>query len=150
MKVRPLDGQDFHSAAARIDDWFEDAGYEAIHPVFFHHFGGYAVEDDDGALAGFLIGFRSLRNGDIAYIHVIAIDPARRRQGIGTELYDRFEKQARVWNCYTIEAVAEPANTRAIAFHRQRGFKDRLVEGWGGPGIDRVVLQKSIQPEFRA
>lgn len=147
--MRALEGTDFYPALAKIDAWFGGAGYEPIHPVFFHHFGGYAVVDDDENLVGFLIGFRSLRNADIAYIHVAVIDPERRKQGIGTELYDRFEKQARTWGCYTLEAVVEPSNARAVAFHTDRGFRERLEKDWGGDGIDRIVLQKSIEPHFR-
>ncbi len=144
MEVRPLGAQDFLPALACIDAWFGETVHEPVHPVMFHHIGGYAVDDDD-RLIGFLIGFRSHTNKDVAYIHLVAIDPERRGQGIATNLYGRFERQARVWGCTMLEAVTHPANTRAIRFHEDRGFWTEVAQDWAGPGHDRVVMRKKLE-----
>jgi GNAT superfamily N-acetyltransferase len=145
MIVRPLSPDDFLPALQRVDQWFGETVHEPVHPVFFHHFGGYAVKEGDD-LIGFLMGFRSQRNRDIAYIHLAAIHPDRRGEGIGSNLYDRFERQAHAWGCAWIEAVAATENMAALDFHESKGFWKELVKDWAGPGQDRWVLRKRIAP----
>lgn len=144
MEVMQLGPEDFLPAWQRVDDWFGETVHEPVHPVFFHHFGGYAVKEENGELIGFLIGLRSQRDRDVAYIHLVAIHPDRRGQGIATNLYERFEQQARLWSCERIEAITTPDNPAALAFHESRGFRRRLVEDWAGPGQDRIVLTKRL------
>ncbi len=145
MIVRPLGPDDFLPAWESVDAWFGEAIHEPVHPVFFHHFGGYAVEDED-QLIGFLIGFRSQADRDVAYIHVVAVHPERRGEGIAADLYARFERQAKSWGCTTLQAVTDPANEVALRFHEGQGFWKELVPDWGGRGEDRYVLRKRIEP----
>ena len=145
MEVLPLSPDDFLPAFERVDAWFGETVHEPVHPVFFHHFGGYAVKED-GELIGFLMGFRSQRDPDVAYIHLAAIHPDRRGEGIGSNLYDRFERQAETWGCTWIEAVAGPHNEAGVEFHQSKGFWKELVSDWAGPGEDRWVLRKRIAP----
>ncbi len=145
MLVRALAPSDFLQAWERVDAWFGETVHEPVHPVFFHHFGGYAVVEED-ELIGFLIGFRSYTNRDVAYIHIAAVHPDRRGEGIGSNLYERFERQAHTWGCTWIEAVADPKNQAAVEFHESKGFWKELVEDWAGPGSDRWVLRKRIAP----
>ena len=50
--------------------------------LFFVHFRDTSfVAEDDGALAGFLCGFRSQTFPDEAYIHFVGVDPAHARLG---------------------------------------------------------------------
>jgi len=143
--VRALSPEDFLPALQRVDEWFGETVHEPVHPVFFHHFGGYAVVEGE-ELIGFLIGFRSLSNKDVAYIHIAAVHPARRGEGIGSNLYERFERQVLAWGCTWIEAVAAPENEAAVEFHESKGFWKELVKDWAGPGQDRIVLRKRISP----
>ncbi len=147
MEILALAPQDFLPAWQRVDSWFEREVHDLVHPVFFHHFGGYAVKED-GELIGFLIGLRSQRNRDVAYIHLVAIHPQRRGQGIATNLYQRFEQQARSWGCGLIEAITTPDNEAALAFHSSRDFRETLVKDWAGPGEDRMVLRKRLDPSL--
>ena len=143
MVVLPLGPDDFLPALQRVDEWFGETVHEPVHAVFFHHFGGYSVKEDD-ELIGFLMGFRSQSDPDVAYIHLAAIDPARRGEGIGSNLYERFERQAQAWHCVWIEAIAGPDNQAAVDFHESKGFWKEKVKDWAGPGEDRWVLRKRL------
>ena len=145
MEVLRLSPQDFLPAWERVDSWFGEEVHHLLHPAFFHHFGGYAVKED-GELIGFLVGLHSQRDRDVAYIHLVAIHPDRQGQGIGTNLYNRFERQARSWGCTVIEAVTTPDNKGALAFHAAQDFRQELAKDWAGPGEDRIVLRKRLDP----
>lgn len=144
MDVRPLGPEDFLPVCDVADAWFGRAMAHELHPIFFHHFGGYAVIDD-GELVGFLIGLRSQRNPDIAFIHLVGIHPERRGRGIGSNLYERFERQARSWGCERIEAITTADNRDARSFHAARGFREEVVSDWAGRGDERIVLQKRLE-----
>ena len=145
MIVRALAPADFQPALRLVDEWLGETVYESVHPVFFHHFGGYAVEEDD-ELIGLLIGFRSFTDRDVAYIHLAAVHPDRRGEGIGSNLYERFERQAHTWGCAWIETVVDPTHEAGVEFHESKGFWKELAPDWAGPGNDRWVLRKRIAP----
>lgn len=145
MEVLPLEPPDFLPLYERVDEWFGRQVHEELHPVFFHHFGGYSVREGE-ELVGFLLGLRSQRNRDVAYIHLVGIHPDHRGKGIGTHLYERFERQARVWGCDVIEAVTVPEDHSARSFHTGKGFREELVEDWAGEGRPRVRLRKRLGP----
>jgi len=115
--------------------------------LFFLHFEGtsFVAEDDDGELAGFLVGFLSQTNADEAYIHFVGVSPGRRGEGIGSALYARFFDEVRSQGRSLVRCVASPANEDAVAFHGTLGFEvDRVVPDYDGPGEDRVLLVKRL------
>ena len=90
--------------------------------LFFVHFRDTSfVAEDDGALAGFLCGFRSQTFADEAYIHFVGVDPATRGSGLGRTLYERFF--AAVAPRTIVRAVTSPVNERSVAFHQALGFE---------------------------
>ncbi len=56
--------------------------------LFFVHFEGtsYVVDDGDGQLAAFLIGFLSQTDPAEAYIHFVGVSPEHRGGGLGRQL----------------------------------------------------------------
>ena len=57
--------------------------------------------------------------------------------------------------CRQLRAITSPQNTGSIRFHRSLGFVPvgepgaggvPVVKDYGGPGVDRVVLEKPIGP----
>ena len=127
---RPTEA-DYPAIAAVIDDWWGGRRMDALlHRLWLQHFTGtsWLAETDDGALAGFLIGFLSPDHPDIAYCHLLAASPNLRRRGIGRTLYERFFDDARKGGRSRVVAVTWPANRASIAFHTALGFVVR-----GGP-----------------
>jgi ribosomal protein S18 acetylase RimI-like enzyme len=115
--------------------------------LFFLHFEGtsFVADDDEGELAGFVIGFLSQTDPQEAYIHFVGVSPARRGEGIGRMPYERFFAEARGQGRSLVRCVTSPANRDSIAFHEALGFEvDRVAEDYDGPGEDRVLLLKRL------
>jgi ribosomal protein S18 acetylase RimI-like enzyme len=98
----------------------------------------------DGSPAGFLLGMVSLSEPDLAYVHLHAVDPTLRGQGVGATLYRCFGEQAMAKGCTRIRALAAPQREGSIAFHRALGFDGPLVPDYLGPGEDRIVFERAL------
>ena len=115
--------------------------------LFFIHFEGtsFVAEGDDGELAGFVCGFLSQTADDEAYIHFVGVDPERRGEGLGRDLYQRFFEEVRTSGRTVVRCVTSPLNERSVAFHESLGFGvERVVPDYDGPGEDRVLLVKRL------
>jgi ribosomal protein S18 acetylase RimI-like enzyme len=132
---------------AVIDEWWGGRAMAAMLPkLFFVHFRdtSFVAEDDDGALAGFLCGFRSQTFEDEAYVHFVGVSPAHRGAGLGRELYERFF--AAVAPRAVVRAVTSPLNERSVDFHRALGFEvERVADDYDGRGEARVLLIKYVR-----
>ena len=141
MLIRPAEPADYGRVIAVIDEWWGGRQMTAMLPkLFFVHFRDTSfVAEDDGALAGFLCGFRSQTFEDEAYVHFVGVDPAQRGSGLGRELYQRFFDAVAPRS--VVRAVTAPVNERSVAFHRAVGFEvDRVDEDYDGRGQSRVLL----------
>ncbi len=146
MEIRPLRGADY-PAAERLVDAVDEREAGRLDPVFFHHLGGYAAEDGADGLIGFLLGFRSDQDPDVAFVHLVAVHPDHRKSRVASDLYRRFERQARTWDAVWLEAVVEEGNERAMAFHRKLGFSpppQSQPEQWRTHGRPVVRLRKRV------
>ncbi len=115
--------------------------------LFFLHFEGtsFVAEDDEGRLAGFLVGFHSQSDASDSYVHFVGVAPEHRGSGLGRDLYERFFDAARAAERSTVRCVTSPANETSIAFHQALGFEiDRIATDYDGPGEDRVLLVKRL------
>ena len=57
------------------------------------------------------------------YLDRVVVDPAVRRTGIGTRLYDEIEERARgLAPVMCLEVNLDPPNEPSLAFHRRRGY----------------------------
>lgn len=123
--------------------------------LFFQHFADTStiVEDADGELAGFLIGFRSQSQPDTAYIHFVGVRPDLRATGLARTLYERFFTTMRASGCHRVEAITGPGNVGSQRFHRAMGFQltgDTEIEGvlawrdYDGPGEHRVGFTRAL------
>ena len=138
-----------------MEEWWgglggaEGARYRAalLPRLFFQHFTttSTVVEQPDGRLAGFLIGFLSAAEPATAYIHFVGVDPAARRTGLGAALYRRFIDDVSRAGATTVRAVTSPINTPSIAFHTALGFTVSPVRpDYDGPGHDRVCFTRTL------
>jgi ribosomal protein S18 acetylase RimI-like enzyme len=143
---RALRPDDFPAARAVADDWFGHPVGLTLHRLFFDQLGPHGVwlARDDDAPAGFLLGLVSASEPDLAYVHLHAVDPALRGQGVGAALYRAFGARAMDQGCTRIRALAAPHREGSIAFHRALGFDGPLMQGYLGPGEDRLVLERAL------
>ena len=121
---RPTEA-DYSRITAVIDDWWGGREMDHLLPrLWLQHFTGtsWLAESDDGRLAGFLIGFLSPDDPDVAYCHLVATNPNLRRRGLGRALYQRFFEDARAGTRKRVTAITWPANHASIAFHRALDF----------------------------
>ena len=146
LPPRPLTGDDFVAARAVAEAWFGHPVGLTLHRLFFDQLGpgGVWIARPDGSPAGFLLGMVSLSEPDLAYVHLHAVDPALRGQGVGATLYRWFGEQARAQGCTRIRALAAPHREGSIAFHRALGFDGPLVPDYLGAGEDRIVLERAL------
>lgn len=124
--------------------------------LFFQHFTGtsYLVEDADGELRAFLVGFRSQSEPETAYIHFVGVHPEARREGLGSALYGEFFAQAWEHGCRRIRCITSPGNKDSIGYHTRMGFRlepgDTEVDGvpvhrdYDGQGLDRVCFVRDL------
>lgn len=101
----------------------------------------------DGELVGWAIyGF----DGDAFHLMNIAVDPERRREGIGTVLMEGFLEDARSLGAHAAWLEVAVTNEAAIAMYRAYGFDDvRIRRRYYQPGdvdavVMRLVLSRSV------
>jgi len=146
LPPRAVTGDDFVAARAVADAWFGHPVGLTLHRLFFDQLGpgGVWIARADGLPAGFLLGMVSLSEPDLAYVHLHAVDPALRGQGVGAALYREFGRRAMGSGCTRIRALAAPQREGSIAFHRALGFDGPLVPDYLGPGEDRIVFERAL------
>jgi len=161
----PHPGVDDHARVqAVLGQWWGGLGGEAgareraalLPRLYVEHFTdtSYLVEDDNGRLVAFLIGFLSPSRPSTAYVHLVGVDPAAQRAGMGRWLYARFSAAAVARSAREVECITSPSNQNSIAFHTRLGFRidpgDRTVDGipvhsdHDGPGLHRVVFTRHL------
>jgi ribosomal protein S18 acetylase RimI-like enzyme len=150
---------DQRGVAEIVDEWF--GGRHVSHLAgrsWFRHAGStsWLALDEDARLAAFVLGFISQDRPDEAVIHLLAVDPNRRRRGIGRRLVDAFEEEVAGRGATSLTALAWPGEPPTIAFFRALGFEARTGAGtenrYGtpavpdheGPGQDRIVFRRGV------
>ena len=132
---RPTEA-DYPAIIDVVDDWWGGRQLHQLLPrLWLQHFTGtsWLAEADDGRLAGFLVGFLSPDQPEVAYCHMVATNPNGRRAGLGRALYERFFADAIADGRQRVHAITWPANRASIAFHRALGFE--VQEGPGSQNL---------------
>ena len=159
LSFRRAEVRDHARVVAVIPEWWglpgtADLG-RLLPRLFFQHFADTStiVEDADGGLAGFLIGFRSQSQPEVAYIHFVGVRPDLRSSGLARTLYERFFDAMRASGCRRVDAITGPGNVGSQRFHRAMGFEltgDTEIEGvlawrdYDGPGEHRVAFTRPL------
>ena len=148
MEIRHAEPADYGRVIGRVNAWWGGRDMAPMLPrLFFVHFEGtsYVVDDGDGQLAAFLIGFLSQTDPDEAYIHFVGVSPEHRGGGLGRQLYERFFEDARAAGRSRVTCVTSPVNEGSVGFHEALGFtSERVAHDYDGPGEDRVLFVKSL------
>ena len=147
IRLRTATAADYDRLIAVVDDWWGRPIRHALGRVFLDHF--YATstvaEDEEGALAGFLIGFLSPSRPDAAYIHFVGVHPSLRGQGLARLLYERFFALAEANGRPLVSAITGPQNAGSIAFHTAMGFTvSPPIPGYDGEGSPKVLFQRRL------
>ena len=92
LQIRNVKSSDYHIISPLINDWWGGRQMSDMLPkLFFVHFNDTSlIAEKDGEIVGFLIGFLSQSNADIAYIHFVGVNPKYRKKQIGKQLYNEF------------------------------------------------------------
>ncbi|MGY1812904.1 N-acetyltransferase family protein [Blastococcus sp. SYSU D00820] len=126
--------------------------------LFLQHFTDTStvVEDADGRLVAFLLGFLSPARPATAYVHFVGVDPAAQGRGLGRRLYEGFSAAAAARGAREIRCITSPVNRGSLAFHTRLGFTvepgDKEVDGipvhsdYDGPGLDRLSFVRPLDP----
>jgi ribosomal protein S18 acetylase RimI-like enzyme len=148
VEIRHAEPADYGRVIGRVNSWWGGRDMAPMLPrLFFVHFEGtsYVVDDDEGQLAAFLIGFLSQTDREEAYVHFVGVAPEHRGEGLGRRLYERFFEDARSQGRTRVRCVTSPANQGSVAFHETLGFEaERVSHDYDGPGEDRVLFVKSL------
>jgi GNAT superfamily N-acetyltransferase len=154
MEITRCTKTDYDQIVAQVEDfWGSDRTLGLHHPMFLYEFGNSAlVIKDAERVAAYLFGFLSQME-PTAYVHLVGVRVAYRRQGLARRLYDSFAAFAKARGCKEIKAITTPGNQDSIAFHRACGMeligkpnRDGIpvVENYAGPGQDRVVFRRRM------
>ena len=128
-------------------DRFWDTDTRALHhPVWFHQFGGFGAlaRTAGGEDVGYLLGVVTADR--LAYLHLLAVRDDVRRTALGSRLARWFDELARSVGARAVQAVTRPDNAAALAFHTALGASAHLSKDHAGPGLDRIVLTRSLPP----
>ena len=119
MEIRHCTKADYDEIIAHIEDfWGSNRTLGLHHPIFVYEFGNsaYVIKDGD-CVAAYLFGFLS-QTEPTAYVHLIGVRTAYRRQGLAGHLYDHFVSFAQAHGCTGLKAVTTSGNTESVKFHR--------------------------------
>ena len=104
------------------------------------------VLEVDGAVEGFAWIDRRGAFGRSAYLRMIAIAPARRTAGLGTQLMHAFEAVAAMEGPDAFLLVSD-FNVDAQRFYRRLGYRDvGRVPGYVMAGVDEILMWKRVRP----
>jgi RimJ/RimL family protein N-acetyltransferase len=146
MTLRPATRADLDRIRAVLVEWWDGRDLSALlQPLFLENFASTSLilEDDDGSLAGFLIGFPSQDDTTAAYVHFVGVAPAHRGEGLGRTLHDEFAGRMAERGIRMVRCVTSPVNAGSIAFHQRIGF---AIESQDGDYVHFV--RETVEPRF--
>lgn len=131
MNLRSAVVVDHGAIVAAIAEWWAGRDLTALlQPLFLENFASTSLvaEDDDGRMIGFLVGFPSVDDGSVAYVHFVGVAPEVRGAGLGRVLHDTFAATLSARGIDTVRCVTSPLNEDSVAFHRRIGFEVESVD----------------------
>jgi ribosomal protein S18 acetylase RimI-like enzyme len=80
----------------------------------------FLVAEDDGGLIGAVLGGF---DGRRAIVYHLAVDPGRRREGLGRHLMDELEARLRAKGCVKMYLLVTKDNPQALRFYERSGWE---------------------------
>lgn len=101
---------------------------------------GWIVAVDEGTVVG--AGGGGLIEPGVGEVFVLYLDPARRREGIGSLLLDAISDQQRARGAHEQWVSVDPGNAKGLPFYLARGFQVRGERpAWGDTTEGRNSLR---------
>ena len=133
-EIVPLYDWLFAPPGSKPAAWYERRAAVALRQAIESHDACVLVAADGGELVGFCTGYQdmhSVRFGYRAWVEDLAVDPARRSQGIGKALLDGMKGWARERGATHLELDSAEPRTDAHRFYEREGAQYRSVSfGW--------------------
>lgn len=147
--IRRARPDDYDAIIAVVDEWWGRPVMRSLPRLYLDHFSSTSfVAEDESGLAGFIVGFVSPTQPDVAYCHFVAVRPDRRRSNLAGALYAELANLARGAGCTELRAITPPVNEVSIAFHRRLGFEaSEPVVDYNGPGTEAVTFALDLGAE---
>jgi ribosomal protein S18 acetylase RimI-like enzyme len=144
MRIRGITKPDYDYIVSVLDLWWGGPSTERASPFFFHELGEHAlIAEDQGRVVGFLLGLSSPSQG-VGYVHLVGIDPAYRRRGVGQQLYGRFAEHCAAAGLTRIKAIGMVGHEGSQRFHSALGFSVAEVADYAGRGRARLVFERAL------
>ena len=146
MTLRAARRGDLERIVAVQPDWWGGRDLTGLlQPLFLEHFATTSlVDEDEGEMTAFLLGFPSVDRPDEAYVHFVGVAPARRGMGLGRAMHEAFADLMRDRGVVRIRCVTSPVNTASVAFHESIGFR---VDGTDERHV-HLVRELAPEPAF--
>ena len=114
------------------------------------------IIEEGGSSVGFVLTFLagsdysspnyawfSERHREFLYLDRVVVDPAARRSGVATRVYDLVEQRAaEVGPVMCLEVILDPPNEPSLAFHRSRGYTEVGQQVWSDHLL--TMLEKPV------
>ncbi|KUO39305.1 MAG: hypothetical protein APZ16_04730 [Candidatus Hadarchaeum yellowstonense] len=124
MTIRELKPEDLKAVLSIQYKCFKDPyPLSLLKRLHLMHPDGFLVADIGGIVVGYLIGV--IRWTNIGHILAIAVDPAFRRQHIGTMLISNIIDRFREKGVKVVRLEARKSNIGAQLFYKKLGFLER-------------------------
>lgn len=144
VQYRLFEETDLHEVLRLANDALDenyDGGlflhFARLHPEAFH------VAEAGGQVVGFVMG--TVQRAYEARILALAVDEDWRRQGIASELTQRFLGAFRRHGVKRVTLEVRLSNDSAIGLYRSMGFeKDGVVEDYYNDGEDAYVMVRTL------
>lgn len=154
---RPVD-LDHPTLVGLVDGWFGRRVQSELPRFWFREFTATSAvaEDDRGRPIGFAVALVSGDEPARGYLHLLGVDPARRRRAVGRSLVSTVAVALRARAATHLVTTAPPDEPIALAFLEAVGFgveegpETRPLYGtpahadWNRQGDDRVVLTRPL------
>lgn len=157
LNIRHIEPDDCNAIFEVASDWWgSNYSNDMISKWYIHHFRDTCLlAEENGKMAGFLIGFLSQSEPNESYIRIVMVNPAIRGKGVGRALYEEFFKRVGMLGRSVVRCVTAPGKKDSIAFHTRMGFiiepQEQEYEGfpvfinYDGRGGNRVVFKKVLK-----
>jgi GNAT superfamily N-acetyltransferase len=144
LDVRAARPEDYDRIAAVVSTWWGRPIGTSLPRLFLDHFWSTSrIANDEQGLAGFLVGFVSPSQPELAYVHFLGVRPDRRGAGLGRSLYEQFGDLARRQGCRELAAITSATNIASIQFHRRLGFTvSEPRPNYNGPGTTMITFRR--------
>jgi len=98
----------------------------------------YAIFSAEAELCGCSVTVRGYPKPDIAYLALLMIVESAQGNSLGPRVLEHIEVEAKSWGCFSLSAVVDSLNERALKFWLREGFVEqfrKVAHGFMGQAV---------------